>query len=99
MTKLDRQLSEEWADSLTPADVLGWYDFDQEHDAADDVLSAFEEGYSRGVQDEAVPAALPRFSPRQPVPAATSDGAYCGGERLACHRGAPTESSRGGATA
>lgn len=45
-------LSGEWADSLTPADVLGWFDMDEEHDAADDVLSAFEAGFSRGVVDE-----------------------------------------------
>jgi hypothetical protein len=45
-------LSGEWADSLTPADVLAWFDLDDEHDAADDVLSAFEAGFSRGVVDE-----------------------------------------------
>ncbi len=50
-------LSTEWADSLTPADVLGWYDLDSEHDAADDVLRAFEDGFSRGVEVEAVRSA------------------------------------------
>lgn len=50
-------LSGEWADSLTPAEVLGWYDLDEEHDAADEILRAFEDGYSRGVQDEAVRSA------------------------------------------
>jgi len=50
-------LSGEWADSLTPADVLGWYDLDEEHEAAEDVLRAFEAGFSRGVEAEAVRSA------------------------------------------
>jgi len=50
-------LSGEWADSLTPADVLGWYDLDEDHEAADDVLRAFEDGFSRGVEAEAVRSA------------------------------------------
>lgn len=50
-------LSGEYADGLLPRDVLGWYDLDEEHDAADDVLRAFEDGYSRGVVDEVVRSA------------------------------------------
>lgn len=50
-------LSGEWADSLTPADVLAWYELDEDDDAAGDVLRAFEDGFSRGVQDEAVRSA------------------------------------------
>jgi hypothetical protein len=50
-------LSAEWADSLTPSEVLGRYDLDADHDAADDVLRAFEDGYERGVKDEAVRSA------------------------------------------
>jgi ribosome modulation factor len=50
-------LSGECADGLMPRDVLGWYDLDEEHDAADDVLRAFEDGYDRGVQDEATRSA------------------------------------------
>jgi hypothetical protein len=50
-------LSGEWADGLLPRDVLAWYDMDDNDDAADDVLSAFENGYSRGVMDEAVRSA------------------------------------------
>lgn len=44
------------ADSLTPADVLAWYELDEDDEAAEDVLRAFEDG-SRGVQDEAVRSA------------------------------------------
>lgn len=51
------RLSGEWADSLTAADVLDWYDLDEDGEAAEDVLSAFEDGYSRGVQDEAMRSA------------------------------------------
>ena len=50
-------LSGEWADGVTPADVLGWYDLDEDDDAAEEVLQAFEAGFSRGVQDEAVRSA------------------------------------------
>jgi len=45
-------LSGEWADSLTPADVLAELSMDEDDARADDVLSAFEDGYSRGVVDE-----------------------------------------------
>lgn len=47
-------LSGEWADSLTSAAVLGWFDMDEEHDAAEDVLRAFEDGFSRGAEAEVV---------------------------------------------
>ncbi len=50
-------LSGEYADGLLPRDVLSWYDLDAEHDAADDVLRAFEDGFSRGVEAEAVRSA------------------------------------------
>ena len=50
-------LSGEYADGLLPRDVLDRYDLDEHHDAADDVLRAFEDGYDRGVQDEAVRSA------------------------------------------
>ncbi len=50
-------LSGEHADSLLPRDVLAWYDLDEQHDAADDVLRAFEDGFSRGVEVEAVRSA------------------------------------------
>lgn len=45
-------LSGEWADGLSAADLLGWYDLDEEHDAAHDVLAALETGFQRGAQDE-----------------------------------------------
>jgi hypothetical protein len=50
-------LSGEYADGLLPRDVLGLYDVDEEHDAADDVLRAYEDGFARGVEDEAVRSA------------------------------------------
>ncbi len=50
-------LSGEYADGLLPRDVLAWYDLDEQHDAADDVLRAFEDGFSRGVKAEAVRSA------------------------------------------
>lgn len=50
-------LSGEWADGLLPGDVLAWYDLGGNDDGADDVLTAFEEGFSRGVADEVARAA------------------------------------------
>jgi hypothetical protein len=50
-------LSGEWAGALMPRDVLAWYELDEEHDAADDVLRAFEDGFGRGVVDEVVHSA------------------------------------------
>lgn len=47
-------LSGEWADGLTPSDLLDSFGLDEEHDAASDVLDAFELGYSRGVEAEVV---------------------------------------------
>ena len=55
-------LSGEYADGLLPRDVLGWYDLDEQHDAADDVLRAFEDGFSRGVEAEAVRSATALLS-------------------------------------
>lgn len=49
--------SGEWADGLLSRDLLAEYDLDEEHDAADDVLRAFENAYLRGVVDEAVRSA------------------------------------------
>jgi hypothetical protein len=46
-------LSGEWAGELLPADVLAWYGLDSEDPAAGDVLLAFEDGFSEGVQDGA----------------------------------------------
>jgi hypothetical protein len=45
-------LSGEYADGLLPRDVLGWYGLTEDDDLADDVLSAYEDGYSQGVVDE-----------------------------------------------
>ena len=50
-------LSGEWADGLLPRDVLAEYGLDEQHEAADEVLSAFEAGYDRGVTDEATRSA------------------------------------------
>jgi hypothetical protein len=46
-------LSGEWADAPTPADVLDWFDVEEDDDCAEAVLSAYEEAFSRGVEDEA----------------------------------------------
>ena len=46
-------LSGEFADGLLPRDVLGWYGMSEDDDAADDVLRAYEDGFSEGVTDEA----------------------------------------------
>ena len=48
-------LSGEYADGVLPPDVL--HDIDEDHDAASDVLDAFEAGFSRGVEAEAVRSA------------------------------------------
>lgn len=50
-------LSGEWADCLLPRDVLSSLDVDEDDDAADDILSAFEDGFSSGVEDEVVRSA------------------------------------------
>lgn len=50
-------LSGEWAGDPSPRDVLESFDLDEDDDLADEVLTAYEAGFSRGVQDEAVKAA------------------------------------------
>lgn len=45
-------LSGEWADGLLPRDVLTWYDRDEDADDADDILTAYEDGYSAGVLEK-----------------------------------------------
>jgi hypothetical protein len=51
-------LSGEWADGLLPRDVLGWYGLTEDDDRADDILCAYEDGYSQGVVDEVERACL-----------------------------------------
>jgi len=46
-------LSGEWADAPLPRDVLEPYGMTDDDDAADDILSAYEDGYDEGVIDEA----------------------------------------------
>lgn len=46
-------LSGEWADSLAPRDVLASVDMDEDSEASEDVLRAYEDAYSQGVTDEA----------------------------------------------
>jgi hypothetical protein len=46
-------LSGEWADAPLPRDVLEGLGMDEDDDAADGVLRAFQDGYCRGVEDEA----------------------------------------------
>ncbi len=50
-------LSGEWADDPLPRDVLDGLGLDEDDDAAEDVLRAYEDAYSRGVEDEAVRSA------------------------------------------
>lgn len=50
-------LSGEWADGLLPRDVLGWYGLLEDDDEADDVLRAYEDGWSEGMVDEVERAA------------------------------------------
>jgi hypothetical protein len=45
-------LSGEWADGLLPRDVLDWYGLTEDADEADDVLTAYELGYSAGAVHE-----------------------------------------------
>lgn len=45
-------LSGEFADGLLPRDVLEWYEVDEDHLAADDILTAYEQGFDRGAMDE-----------------------------------------------
>jgi hypothetical protein len=51
-------LSGEYADGLLPRDVLGWYSIDEGDDRADDILSAYEDGYSQGIVGEVERACL-----------------------------------------
>jgi len=46
-------LSGEFADGLLPRDVLAWYGLTEEDAESDDILSAYEDGYADGVQEEA----------------------------------------------
>jgi hypothetical protein len=50
-------LSGEWADAPTPGSLLGEYELSEDTEDADDVLSAYEDGFGRGVMDEAVRSA------------------------------------------
>lgn len=52
-------LSGEWADSITASDVYAAADMDEDEteEAASEILSAFEEGYSEGFWDEVCRAA------------------------------------------
>lgn len=50
-------LSGEWGDAPTPADVLAWFDVDEDAEYADAVLSVYEDAFSQGVADEAVRSA------------------------------------------
>ncbi len=45
-------LSGEFAGGLLPRDLLAEYDLTEDDDEADDVLRAYEDGYSAGVVDE-----------------------------------------------
>lgn len=45
-------LSGEFADGLLPRDVLGWYGMTEDDDAADAILTAYEDGFSSGVVEE-----------------------------------------------
>jgi hypothetical protein len=47
-------LSGEWADAPTPRDVLEDVNMTEDDEGAEDVLSAYEEGFSSGAEDEAV---------------------------------------------
>ncbi len=47
-------LSREWADAPLPRDLLESVGMGEDDDDAEDVLSAYENAYSRGVSDEAV---------------------------------------------
>jgi hypothetical protein len=51
-------LSGEWADGLLSRDLLAEYGLNEDDDAADDVLTAYESGFARGVADEVERAAL-----------------------------------------
>lgn len=50
-------LSGEWADGLLPRDVLGWYGVEEDDNSADEILSAYEQGWEQGVTDEVSRAA------------------------------------------
>ena len=49
-------LSGEWAGDPLPRDVLADVGVDEDDDGADDVLSAYEDGFSRGAEEELVRA-------------------------------------------
>jgi hypothetical protein len=54
---LSSPLSGEFAGDPLPIDILGTYGMNEDDDAASDVLSAYEDAYGRGVEDEAVRSA------------------------------------------
>jgi hypothetical protein len=45
-------LSGEWSDGMTPRKVLDQYGVSEDDYEADDILNAYEDGFSRGVVDE-----------------------------------------------
>ncbi len=45
-------LSGEYADGTLPRDVLGWYGLEETDNESDDVLRAYEDGWSEGMTDE-----------------------------------------------
>jgi hypothetical protein len=59
-------LSGEWAGAPLPRDILRDLDADEyDDDAADEILRAYEDGYSRGVVDEVQRSALATLDPRE----------------------------------
>lgn len=58
-------LSGEWAGDPLPRDILAEFDLTEDDDAAEDILRAYEEGFSRGVVDEAQRSAYAILDPRE----------------------------------
>jgi hypothetical protein len=61
-------LSGEYADGLLPRDVLGWYGLLEDDAEADDVLRAYEDGWSEGMVDEAERSARAVLPQPEPEP-------------------------------
>lgn len=57
LRKAEEHGRREWADGLLLRDVLNWFDLDESSDYADEILSAYEAGYSSGVVAEVERAA------------------------------------------